>query len=157
MQPTRLLHPWDFPGKSTGMGCHCLLQFVKIWAPNYLGFPGGASAGDIRDTGSIPGSGKSTGGGHGNPLQYSCLENPMDRGAWWATAPGATKSPTQLKWLSTHVACIQLIFIEGKNYPFSTALKTNLLYMKSHVVLFLDSLFCSVGLFVYPCNNTTLT
>ena len=44
-----------------------------------------ASAGDRRDTGSIPGSGGSPGGGHGKLLQYSCLENPMDRGAWWAT------------------------------------------------------------------------
>ena len=44
-----------------------------------------ANAGDIRDAGSIPGSGRSLGGGHGNPLQYSCLENPMDRGAWQAT------------------------------------------------------------------------
>ena len=43
------------------------------------------SAGDLRDTGSIPGLGGSRGGGHGNPLQYSCLENPMDRGAWQAT------------------------------------------------------------------------
>ena len=43
-----------------------------------------ASAGDIRDTGSIPGSGRSPGGQHGNPLQYSCLENPTDRGGWWA-------------------------------------------------------------------------
>ena len=43
------------------------------------------NAGDIRDTGSIPGLGKSPGGGHGNPLQYSCLENCMDRGAWQAT------------------------------------------------------------------------
>ena len=41
-------------------------------------------AGDIRDEGLIPGSGRSPAGGHGNPLQYSCLENPMDRGAWWA-------------------------------------------------------------------------
>ena len=39
---------------------------------------------DIRGTGSIPGSGRFPGGGHGNPLQYSCLENPMDKGAWWA-------------------------------------------------------------------------
>ena len=46
-----------------------------------------ANAGDIRDAGSIPGSGRSSGRGHGNPLQYSCLENPMDRGAWWATSP----------------------------------------------------------------------
>ena len=44
-----------------------------------------ANAGDIRDTGLIPGSGRCPGGGHSNPLQYSCLENPMDRGAWRAT------------------------------------------------------------------------
>ena len=44
-----------------------------------------ANAGDIRDVGSIPGSGRTLVGGHGNPLQYSCLENPMDRGTWWAT------------------------------------------------------------------------
>ena len=52
------------------------------------------NAGDIRDSGSIPGWGRSPGGGHGNPLQYSCLENPMDRGAWRATVPGVTKSRT---------------------------------------------------------------
>ena len=46
--------------------------------------------------GSIPGSGRSPGEGNGNPLQYSCLENPMDRGAWWATARGVTKSQMQL-------------------------------------------------------------
>jgi len=44
-----------------------------------------ASAGDIKDLGSIPGLGRSPGGGHGNPLQYSFLENPMGRGTWWAT------------------------------------------------------------------------
>ena len=44
-----------------------------------------ANAGDIRDMGSIPGLGRSPGEGHGNPLQYSCLDNPMDGGAWWAT------------------------------------------------------------------------
>ena len=59
-----------------------------------------ASAGDIRDAGSIPGSGRSPGGGNGNPLQYSCLENPMDRGAWWATVHGVSKSQTRLKRLS---------------------------------------------------------
>ena len=55
-----------------------------------------ASAGDVRDVGSIPGLGRSHGGGHGNTLQYSCLENLMDRGAWWATVHGVTKSLTQL-------------------------------------------------------------
>ena len=56
-----------------------------------------AGAGDIRDKSSIPGSGRSPGGGHGNPLQYSCLENPMDRGAWQATVLGVTQSWTRLK------------------------------------------------------------
>ena len=55
-----------------------------------------ANAGDIRDSGSIPGWGRSLGGGHGNPLQYSCLENAMDRGAWWATVHRVAKSWTQL-------------------------------------------------------------
>ena len=53
-------------------------------------------AGDVRDLGLIPGSGRSPGGGNGNPLQYSCLENSMDRKAWWATVHGVTKSWTQL-------------------------------------------------------------
>ena len=54
-----------------------------------------ANFGDIKDMGSIPGSGRSPGGGHGNPLQYSCLENPMDRGAW-AIVHRVVKSQTQL-------------------------------------------------------------
>ena len=51
-----------------------------------------ANAGDIRDEGLIPGLGRSPGGGHGNPLQYSCLENPMERGAWQATVHRVAKS-----------------------------------------------------------------
>ena len=61
-----------------------------------------ANAGDIRDVGSIPGSRRSPRGGHGNPLQYSCLEKVMDRGAWWVTIHRAIKSQTRLKQLSTH-------------------------------------------------------
>ena len=53
-----------------------------------------ASAGDVRDIGSIPGSGRFPGGGHGNPLQYSCLENPTDRGAWRSTVHVVTESRT---------------------------------------------------------------
>ena len=56
-----------------------------------------ASAGDKRDLVSTPESGRSPGGGHSNPLQYSCLENPTDRGAWWATVYGVTQSRTRLK------------------------------------------------------------
>ena len=61
-----------------------------------------ANAGDIRDMGLISGLGRSPGEKHGNPVQYSCLENPMDTGAWWATVHGVTKSWTRLKQLSTH-------------------------------------------------------
>ena len=55
-----------------------------------------ANAGDIRDSGSILGLGRSSGEGNGNPLQYSCLGNPMDRGAWWATIHRVSKSRTRL-------------------------------------------------------------
>ena len=61
-----------------------------------------AHAGDVRDVGSIPGSGRSPGEGHGNPLQYSCLTSPLDRGTQ-ATVHRVTKSQRQLKQLSTHV------------------------------------------------------
>ena len=53
-----------------------------------------ANVGDVRDVNSIPGLGRSPGAGHGNPLQYSCLENPVKRGAWQATVHGVAKSPT---------------------------------------------------------------
>ena len=56
-----------------------------------------ASAGDVEDEGSIPGLRRSLGRGQGNPLQYSCLENPIDRGAWRATVHGVTKGGTRLK------------------------------------------------------------
>ena len=68
-----------------------------------------ANAGEARDSGSIPESGRSPGGGHGNPLQYSCLENPVDRGARWATVHGVTESQTRLKQLSIH-ACSPVKF-----------------------------------------------
>ena len=79
------------------------------WQSNYCflcvqrGFPGGtvvknwpANAGGARDVGSTPGLGRSPGGGNGNPLQYSCLENSMHRGSWRATGPGVTQSRTGL-------------------------------------------------------------
>ena len=64
-----------------------------------------ANEGEIKDPGFIPGLGRSPGGGQGNPLQYSCLENPMDRGAWRATDHKVTKSQTRPKRLSTD-ACM---------------------------------------------------
>ena len=68
--------------------------------PLEIGFPGGsevkASAWNVGDLGLIPGLGRSPGEGNGNPLQYSCLENPMEGGAWWATVHGVAKSRTRL-------------------------------------------------------------
>ena len=61
-----------------------------------------ANAGDIRDVSSIPGLGRSPGGGRGNPLQCSCLENPMARGAWWAAVHRVAKNQVQLKRFSMH-------------------------------------------------------
>ena len=74
--------------------------FFSQQLENRKGFPVvenlAANAEDIRDVGLIPGLGRSREGGHGNPLQYSYLENTMDRGAWWATAYGITKSWTRV-------------------------------------------------------------
>ena len=72
------------------------------WPRHNRGFPGGtsgqelvpANAADIRDMVSVPGLGRSPGGGHGKPLPYSCLENPMNRGTWQATVHGVTQSQT---------------------------------------------------------------
>ena len=80
----------------------------------YRSFPGGtviknlpANAGDIEDASLIPGLGRSPGGGHGNPLQCSCLENPMDRGAWWATvhgvSPWGTVHGVRHNWAAEHI------------------------------------------------------
>ena len=61
-----------------------------------------ADAGDIREMGLIPGLGRPPGGGHGNPVEDSCLENPTDRGDWWTAVYRVAKSQTRLKRLSTH-------------------------------------------------------
>ena len=63
-----------------------------------------ANARDVRDAGSVPGFGRSLGEGNGMPLQYSCLGNPMDRGAWQSTVHSVTESQTGLKWLSTQTS-----------------------------------------------------
>ena len=67
---------------------------VRNGLPLWLSGKEPACQGDIRDMGSIPGTGRFPGGGHSNALQYSCLENPKDRGAWWATVHGVAKSQT---------------------------------------------------------------
>ena len=67
-----------------------------------------ANAGDVSDMHSIPG--RAPGGGHGTPLQYSCLKNPMDRGVWWAMVHRVAKSWTRLKWLGTHACSINNLY-----------------------------------------------
>ena len=77
-----------FKGNNYGTGLCSFIQLTKV--------SGKESAANAGDAGSIPGSGRSPGQGSGNPLQYSCLENPMDRGAWWAIVHGVVKSQIQL-------------------------------------------------------------
>ena len=72
------------------------------------------NAGDIRNIGLIPGSGRSPGGGHEDPLQYSCLENSMHRGAWWATVHGVTELDTT-EQLSTNVLLEVVFFLLALN------------------------------------------
>ena len=80
------------------MGYCSQIDNFSVWIAAIMNFPDGsvvknlpANARDTRDMGSIPGLGRSAGGGNGNPLQHSCLENSMDRGAWWATVHRVTK------------------------------------------------------------------
>ena len=101
------LHQWmdankriqSFKKLGAGQSMYVLSTF------SFYGFPGSldgkVSAYNAGDLGSIPGSGRSPGEGNGNPLQYSHLENPMDRGAWWATVHGAAKSRTRLSDFSS--------------------------------------------------------
>ena len=74
------------------------------------------NAEDIRNVGSITGRGRSPGEGHGNPLQYSCLENPMDIGAWRVTIHRVSKSQTQLKQLNTTHVYFKWIYLVQESY-----------------------------------------
>ena len=112
-----------------------------------------ANAGNVRDVGSTPGSGRSPVGGHGNPLQYSCLENPIDRGAWWATVHRVAKTWTRLKRLSTHPQnrLTASILIQE---PMSVALQLNTLISNLPLSLNLGIVYFSA---MTPTNsNSTL-
>ena len=92
----RVGHDWSISAHRYTIW-NCLASQVALVVKNLP-----ATAGDVRGKVSIPGLGRSPGGGHGHPLQYSCRENPMDRGAWRATVHGVSKSRTWLKRLGTH-------------------------------------------------------
>ena len=95
-------------------------NYVQLLKQYFWGFPGGSevkvSACNARNLGSIPGSGRSPGEGNGNPLQYSCLENPVDRGAWWATDHGVAKSWARLRDLTLTLVMLQMCI--NDNGPF---------------------------------------
>ena len=87
---------------------------------------------DLRDLGSSPGLGRSPGWRHGNPLQYSCLENPMGRGAWKATVHRVTKSRRQLKWVGMPALSIR------SSHPLTSDVLFSI-----HVLIYIFLLFCS--------------
>ena len=98
-----------------------------------------------RDLGSISGWGRSPGGGHGNPLQYSWLENPMGRRAWWATAQGVTKTQTQLKWLTMQAYMVMSVALHQ--------ISRSICWMKSHV---LNKTQHKIKVFSWmPCKEVT--
>ena len=97
------IHPWLPHLNFSTSAIKNKMRKIDIRLSTFGGFPGCARgkeptyllpAGDLRDVSLIPGSGRSPRGGHGNPLQYSCLKNPMDRGTWWATVHRFTESDT---------------------------------------------------------------
>ena len=103
-----------------------------------------ANAGNTGEVGLIPGPGTFLGGGHGNRLQYSCLENPMDRGAWQATDYSITKSWTQLKWLSMHSSYSFMHIGINFHNKFPQNIFINILF---HIVLRKHSSKCNQQMF----------
>ena len=116
--PTQGLNPGLPHYRHQGSVCVCVCVCIYKEFPWWLS--GKESACRAGDLGLIPGSGRSTGGGHGNPLQYSCLENPMDRRAWRAAVCGVVQSRTQLNQLSSHsTACVyKYIGTEERDFLF---------------------------------------
>ena len=103
-----------------------------------------ASACNVEDLGSIPGSGRSFGGENGNPLQYSCLKNPMDRGAWWTTVHGITKSRTRLSDFTFTFS----FFMVQLSHPYTTTGKTIALTRWTFVGKVMSLLFNALSRFV---------
>ena len=120
----------------------------ELWSAsmNHMSFPSGtmvknlpASVGNAGDAGSTPGSGRSPGGGNGNALLYSCLENPMDRGAWWAPVQGVTKNQTQLSKPSSAYQCTMLAVWRDAKWHGQLVLFTDLWLFQSWLILWIHS------------------
>ena len=95
--------------------------------------------------GSVPGWGRSPGGGNGNPLQYSCLGNPMDRGAWWTTVHGVAKDLDATSWLSNNSSMLSSLLLKASWFSGSTALD-KVIYCK---IIFFVILLFSFGNFLF--------
>ena len=152
--------------KSKTFYAHLFMQKHKVhiilfsWRPIFQlkGFPGGSvgkeSACKAGDQGSIPGSGRSPEEGNGNPLEYSCLENSIDRGAWWATVHGVTKSQTRLSdntqsfnyWQIFNLSLVSLFSIV-RSSAISNALN----------IFLYSSLFQNCSHLYYCCNCFLIT
>ena len=113
------------PGKPSETSTSPLIVTSYIPFHNSRDFPhdssGKESACNARNTGLIPESGRYPWEVNENPLQYSCLGNPMDRGAWWAMTFGVTKCQTQLKWLTTTIVLVLLLFLSCSSPQLFTA------------------------------------
>ena len=107
---------WVHDGGSPGSFCRGPGGFTGPFQPGSVVKILLANAGNVRDAGSITGSGRSPGGGHSNPLHYSCLENHMDRGAWWATFHRVAKNQTRMKQHSMH-ECLSRLGFYFRVYP----------------------------------------
>ena len=114
---------------------------------------------NVREEGLTPGSGRSPGGGHSNPLQFSCLENPMDRGAGWATVQRVAKSWTQIKWLNVHTGSINLHvtyfwFNNAFSFIFTPSIQILSITSESSWTLFVPkSELCNSGGFFLPSQE----
>ena len=138
----------------------CFQLFEGIYSGGELlnciviaGFPGGAVVKNLPanagDSGLILRSGRSLGEGNGNPLQYSCLENCMNRGAWWATVHGVAKSRTWLSnWAHTPVVIVCLILWRSLVF-FCQILLADLAYFSKWLCLFLFKYFSFFKIFIY--------
>ena len=118
-------------------GCSYLLQLNQCLPHNPCGSDGKESACNARDPGSLPGLGRSPGEGNGYPLQYSCLENPMDIGAWWATLHGFTKNRTHFHFSN------QCVPYNPAIPPLGVYLTDNMVYVhqKTYAGMFIVFLF----------------
>ena len=126
-------------------------QNMSLWHKEYFkGFPGGsdgkASACNVGDLGLIPGSGRSPGEGNGNPLQYSCLENSMEGGAWYTTVHGGVTNQTRLSSFTGSLHCECRVLATGPPGKFPAKCFISCLWTRLFLLLMLRMRICHFGI-----------